>query len=255
VTFNVFGHTDRGDFNGVLSDIGIADGQHAEFSVLQIAGQTTSLSSGGFTDIWDPGGELQYLTSAQTHEIVSVSTNDTLAGTGAQTAIVFGLDSSFLEILEVVALNGTTPVTLANTYIRIRQFAVFSAGSLAKNDGNITITETSGSTVQGLIPAERYNSFTGNFTIPLNKRAWALAFSLNAPKNEDIEMMILARTFGSTSWLNLGVVFCFETFTRFPFKVIAALPEKADLRFSATASQANTKAVITAELVLEDTTI
>lgn len=103
--------------------------------------------------IWTPGGLLTPLTTARTMSIVSTSTSDTSAGTGARTLVVYGVDANRKYQVEQVTMNGTTPVVTVNSWLGINRIAVASAGSALANVGTITATATTDATTQAQIPA------------------------------------------------------------------------------------------------------
>lgn len=101
------------------------------------------------------GGTFTYLTSASTLTIVSSSTDDdgSPAGTGANSVIIYGIDANRVSQTEVVTMNGTTNVVTATTWLGINRVAIYLAGSTQNNVGNITVTATTGGSVQAYIPA------------------------------------------------------------------------------------------------------
>lgn len=73
--------------------------------------------------------------------------DDSPDGTGALTVSITGLDLNGRILTETAALNGQTAVTLANTYWRINEFKVLTAGSGGVNAGILYLgsgTVTSG---------------------------------------------------------------------------------------------------------------
>jgi len=126
-------------------------------------------------DVWAGGGIYGfYPTTAQSMEAVSTSTNDDYspAGTGARTIQVYGLDSNWDLQEETVQMNGTTPVALSNTYIRIYRALVLTAGSVETNDGNITIRIVTVGTVAAYIMAGDGQTQQAVYTIPNNKTGY-----------------------------------------------------------------------------------
>ena len=103
------------------------------------------------------GGTFTFLTAASTLTIVSSSTDDdgSPAGTGAQTITIYGIDANRVAQTEVVTMDGTTNVVTATSWLGINRAIVSSAGSTYSNVGNITITATTGGTVQAYIPATK----------------------------------------------------------------------------------------------------
>jgi len=99
------------------------------------------------------GGTFTPLTTASTLSIVSTSIEDDSAGTGARSVVVYGVDASRNEQTEVVALDGTTPVVTASTWLGINRIAVYVAGSTLNNVGVVTATAVTGGAVQAQMPA------------------------------------------------------------------------------------------------------
>lgn len=94
------------------------------------------------SDLWSPGGGLYpFPTVAAATTIVSSSVNDAPAGTGALTAHVAGLDANLKVATETVILNGTTPVNLVNSYLRINRVRILTAGSGGTNAGTISVKQ------------------------------------------------------------------------------------------------------------------
>ena len=109
--------------------------------------------------IWAEGGLYVYPTSATQMTVSSSSADDTAAGTGARTINIEGLDADYNEVSEYIILNGQTPVTTVNSYLRINRGIVLTAGSGGKNAGIIragTGTVTSG------VPANVFLSIDGD---------------------------------------------------------------------------------------------
>lgn len=95
--------------------------------------------------IWPGGGLITQPTSAGATTLVSDSASDAAAGTGARTILVSGLDANYFKKSETVTLNGLTPVTCVNNYLRINQLFMLSAGSNQTNVGNISCVINDGS--------------------------------------------------------------------------------------------------------------
>jgi hypothetical protein len=101
------------------------------------------------------GGLLTILTTASTLDIVSTSTDDVnTTGTGAWSVVVYGIDANRISQIEVIALNGTTPVTTANSYLGVNRIAIYAVDTTGtgKNIGTITGTATTGGSTQAQIP-------------------------------------------------------------------------------------------------------
>lgn len=107
----------------------------------------------GTEAIWSAGGTFTPLYTAEQLNIASTSTNDTNGGTGANSIVVYGVDSSWNHVAEVVTLNGTTTVQTTNSYFCINRMAIYLAGSGKANAGVITATAPSAATTQAQMPA------------------------------------------------------------------------------------------------------
>lgn len=91
-------------------------------------------------DIWPQGGEVAFSDIAAVIDIVSTSALDTVAGTGARTISVIGVDANFDEIIEIVELNGLTPVATIQFYLFSNICILNSVGALNVNQGLITFS-------------------------------------------------------------------------------------------------------------------
>lgn len=124
------------------------------------------LWQGPYTDyIWP--------TTAKQLNVTSTNITDTLTGVGARIVQVIGLDADYKRINETINMNGQTPVTTTNSYLRINQLYVLYSGSTQKNQGNIYIGE--GATIGGLPNIVYYMvnqldgySDVGIYTVPAN---------------------------------------------------------------------------------------
>jgi len=130
------------------------------------------------------GGTFTYLTNASTLSIVSTNTGDdgSPAGIGANSIVIFGIDANRASQVEVVTLNGTTPVVTATTWLGINRAAVYLAGSSQANIGDITITAVTGGSTQGLIPTGVGTTQQLMFFVQNNHKALADWLVLSASK-------------------------------------------------------------------------
>lgn len=90
-------------------------------------------------------------TAAQTITIQPSSANDTAAGTGAREITVVGIDASYAVVSESIATNGVTAVTTTQTFLRVNEAYVSSAGSLGRNADTITLQQTTSTLLMGQI--------------------------------------------------------------------------------------------------------
>ena len=110
-------------------------------------------TAGTAADVWEGGGNYPLLAAASQLEVVSSSTSDAAAGTGARTVLIQGLDANWLPISETVTLNGTTPVTTVNSYLRVNLFTTTTSGSGGQNAGDLTLRVVSAGSTQSIARA------------------------------------------------------------------------------------------------------
>lgn len=208
-------------------------------------------------DVWGGGGLFPYQSAAVQLEVLSASANDTAAGTGVRAVQVIGLDTNWNQVSEVIATNGITPVQTVNSYIRVNAFRSISAGSIGTNDGDVTLRVTGGGVTQAIMRAGEGQDLRAMFSVPVGFTAFLLdAFVaiVRAGTNEAIEFSLHARSFGGP-WIkrNIFSVSAGGLSTQhINPRIIGALSEKSDLRFTVTdVSADNTKAQATFIAVLQ----
>ena len=117
-------------------------------------------------DVWSVGGIYPWMTASTALEIVSSSTSDSSAGVGARTVSIFGLDINYVEVVQTVTLNGTTPVSIPTPLFRVNSALIMSAGTNKVNVGDINIRRVTGGTVQAQIPVGYGITRAALFTVP-----------------------------------------------------------------------------------------
>lgn len=161
----------------------VASGNVSGAEILILRGHNPDIdAASGFEDLWDAGGNLVRLTSAETMNISSSLASDTSAGVGLQTVLVKGVDGTGAEISEVISMNGTTDVLTVNTYYRVNFLISLTAGSTGYNVGVITATASIAGTVQCQMNADVGLSHNSQYTVPLGKSAYLFKVELNAAR-------------------------------------------------------------------------
>jgi hypothetical protein len=128
------------------------------------------------------GGAFTYLTSASTLTVVSASANDDDGGTGVNSIVIYGVDANWETQIEVVTLNGTTPVVTSTTWLGINRASIYLAGSGQTNAGAIAITATTGGSTQAQIPAGAGTSQQAIFFVDDNHTALSDHLLINVNK-------------------------------------------------------------------------
>lgn len=132
--------------------------------------------------IWSAGGVWTPLPSAQTLNVVSSSANDSAAGTGARVIRIYGVGGDGLSLVEDVTLAGVTPVSTVNTWLGVNRVLVFEAGSTQFNEGNISLTGSVDTTLQGYIAIGDAISQQLIFTTPINQYSYLTSVYIEITK-------------------------------------------------------------------------
>ena len=144
--------------------------------------------------VWTPGGQYDWPSTATAMEIVSTSTGDRSASTGAHTVFVQGLGSSAGDTQsETVTLNGQAPVALANKYYRVNRMYLKSAGTNEVNIGTISVRTLSSNTTHCNIIPTIGQTLIGIWTVPGGKcarvrRVWAHFPMIGARSNATLDL-------------------------------------------------------------------
>jgi len=198
--------------------------------------------------IWLQGGLYSYPPSATTMTVSSSDTNDTSAGTGARTVLIFGLDGDYNEISETIILNGQTPVTTTNSFLRVNRAIVLTAGSGGANAGIIYVGT---GTVTTGVPANIYTTINGDgtnqtlqafWTVPVNYTAYIHQTNISTGNSSNtpavLKTLLVARPHGGVFNTKEVIVLTDGNHLQmysFPIK----LTEKTDIEFRAVSSSAS----------------
>ena len=162
-------------------------------------GNNPSVDAGG-EDIWTGGGAYPWMTGDTALEMVSDSTEDAPGGTGVQAVTILGLQN-YVELNQVVALNGLTPVAVPQNINRINLGLCSGVpGSNETNVGTITIRDAVGGIVRAIIPAGFGITRHSGFTVPANHQVQVLTMvmSINEPTStRDASISTWVRPFQS----------------------------------------------------------
>jgi hypothetical protein len=158
---------------------GQVDGHSAEFQF----GQATTVTSQ--QTLWASTGVYAFPSSATVMKISSGSANDTAAGTGARTVVIVGLDANYAVISETVILNGQTAVNTTNSYLRINDFYVATAGSGNTAAGIIyagtgTVTTGVPATIYSLMPLVYNRQTQAVYTIPAGYTGYISSYTFTS---------------------------------------------------------------------------
>jgi hypothetical protein len=158
------------------------------FSGVRLTGTTFNLGE-QWMSLWDSTDNqisFDLQTTPSVVKVSSVSTDDyMITGTGAWVVLIEGLDAAGALQTETIELRAQTAVISTKTWSAINRALVVAAGTGGFNAGRIWIGN---GTVNFGIPAVKYMlvdagtniSHTFVYTIPANKRGYAIAGNLSA---------------------------------------------------------------------------
>ena len=214
-----------------------------------------------------------YLAAAADLEVLSSSASDDASppGIGAQQVLLVGLDSSYREIVAIVALDGVTPVAVTgvlfgfvgpnglvvlgpaptNQFLRINDFICIAGGSSALNTGNVGRIDcrvAGGGTVLSRIQANDGQAFQWVRTVPAGYNFhftdgyFALYRASAGVGSDSGELQLKVRPFGSSCFINVNFV-ALQVGGNPPFilprMVASPVPQKADFKITVSFVSAN----------------
>lgn len=207
-------------------------------------GRNADVDTGGYEDIWDAGGTWVPPTTARLHNIVSSSTDDDSAGTGARTVAVIGLGDDYAVANETVTMDGTTPVATVKTYVIIYRMYVVTAGSGGANAGTITATAQTDATVTAQISIGYNQTLMAIYQVPLGKTAYMRRYyaSMNNPTAAtSADVRLLVKPFGEVYQTKhvVGLLSGGTSFVDYRYDLPLVITEKSIIKLAAQASANN----------------
>lgn len=143
------------------------------FGSIQKFGSNPDIDTGTLPeDIWNGGGMLPYLDTAETMAVTSSNETDTYGGFGAWDLFVVGVDANWTVRIQRVPLNGLTAVNTSIAYLRIIRAYVEHAGDYTTNVGTLTITGIDTGTVMVAIPPDYGQTQIAATSVPDGRTAY-----------------------------------------------------------------------------------
>tara|TARA_R110000772_G_scaffold268686_2_gene397492 strand:- start:42093 stop:43265 length:1173 start_codon:yes stop_codon:yes gene_type:complete len=130
-----------------------ASGKRDGISTWNKWGYNDDVDTGALEVIASWGGSYTPPTTATELSIVSTDANDIVTtGTGLNAIVITGIDENRTQQIEVVELNGVTPVVTGSVWLGINRVAPFLCGTSKINEGTITITAVTGGDTLAQMP-------------------------------------------------------------------------------------------------------
>jgi len=190
--------------------------------------------------IWGENAIYVFPSGPTQMNVSSSDVDDTNGGTGTWNVTIFGLDINFVEVIETVTMNGTTPVPTVAQFYRINRMRVGHSGTTESNEGIIYIGV--GPTITGK-PTVIYNeivdgvgvSTTAIYTVPDGFTAYLKLFAIGTDTSKIIELTLESRCIdcpdNSWSW-DYHDHFDARTIV-YDMPLAFPYPEHEDLKFTA----------------------
>lgn len=221
----------------------VALGSISGRSVVNKFGHTENVTT-DLTDIWNDGGIYVFPSSATTMTLSSTDANDTIAGTGARTVEIQGLDTNYSQISETLEMDGLNGVTSDKSYLRVYRMKVMAAGTTGWNEGNIylgtgAITDGIPAVIHAEITIDAGAGVEGEnqtlmaiYTVPAGKTGLIWNLDVATSLDKPVEVWLKVRPFGEVFQTKIRTELIKNhdhTTKKFPIKVT----EKSDIRVSA----------------------
>ena len=192
----------------------VADGQIAGQSHDHKFGFNAAVGTTAET-IWLQGAAYTWQAAAAVLDITSTDdTEDNVAGDGALTVTIEGLDADLAEISATVTMTGNTAVlTTGKSFLRVNRMFVATSGVDGFNAGTIyasTGAQTTGTpdvatTIRATIGVGLAQTQQAFYTVPAGKKAFIQRITYSSTDTTNAcTFDFLIRTLGSTVWLNKG---------------------------------------------------
>ncbi|MDH4127255.1 MAG: hypothetical protein OEV44_00765 [Spirochaetota bacterium] len=211
----------------------IAEGDISGHYPLLKFGTRTLVTANTQSLIWEGPTDLYVdLPTAQQLKVSSTSLLDTSTGTGVRTLYIYGLNSTYEEVTEILTLNGTGIVTTTNSYLRVSRAAVYTSGSLYTNAGVISIKNNAGTVTQALINIGDGQTLMSRWTVPRCKTAYIVKASASTDSNKGSRLSLFTRKLNNGTqypWLIKYRGFLFSGAIQIPVDIPYVIPEKTDI--------------------------
>jgi hypothetical protein len=221
-------------------------------------GTRTSVAAATQSTVWEgPTARYAYLSSAEQLKISSSAATDTALGTGTRTVTLYGLDANWNEINETITLNGVTPVTTVNSYLRVFRLITATSGTNYTNDGNLTVTNNAGTVTLIYVPAGDGQTLMAVWTVPAGKVAYVTQVTTSSDTNKGARTSLYTRLNDGGilyPWAIKYRAYIFGGNEVFPFNIPFKITAKTDIEIRVTTpgSAGTTSAGATFELWYEN---
>ena len=222
------------------NELAISKGESTGYKTLFKFGFNPDIN-GTEETICSQGGNYPWPDASFTAYVVSDAAADANGNTGSNKVRVEGLDANYNEQSVEVELNGTSPVAVAGTWIRINRAFVTLAGSGGTSAGTIHVQNVDGSVVYanlGLGNQTQIASYTvpAGYTLYLDDINFTAALSQS---NKFVTANFVSRDFGSNVFRSRFINVLQSTQLIAKFEYPQKFEEKTDMECRALSDTTN----------------
>ena len=226
-------------------ELQVSRGQIPQHETVFRSAYSASITNGFEYAVWPRASAYVFPTAASVMKLSSSATGDV-----GQLVQIQGLDANYLEISEVLTLNGQTAVTSTKSFFRINGMQVLTdspTGNIYFGTG--TVTAGVPANVYGFIAANDNSQLAAIYTVPAGHELYLYGGSSNATlANANKTVTISFNTIiGGVDYRGTRI----QTsggYQYFPYSPPLRVPEKADLLDTATTTDASAPSSVTVNL-------
>ena len=187
----------RTEFNLGRQDflIEVQKGNVAGHSLVHKFGRNDAVPNGTWAHVsLIPFDTADFMEAAETVNVVGNNVNDTAGGTGAQTIVVQGIDSTFTELMETITLAGGADSSATSaSWWRIHRAWVASSGAYGGNNtGTITIENASTDQLIQIAAGEGQTQYAG-WSVPIGKTAYLMSVLITVESGKSVDFRMFTR--------------------------------------------------------------
>jgi len=193
--------------------------------------------------------------------VSSSDVDDTAGSDGLWNVTIYGLDVNRDPLIEVVQLNGQTPVSTVNEYLRVNRMVGVSAGVTGTNEGDVFIGE--GATVAGeptiiyhVICIEEGWSHVGVYSVKDGYTAFLVRGIFGTDDNKQVTFGVYQRSMSLSdpAW-QMTIHFHVDQQYIYPSDFYQPLPPNADILVKASVTVGDASVTSKISILLINTTI
>jgi hypothetical protein len=250
----------------VSNDVNLdtARGAIGERTSVQKFGRNPIVGTSAQEDIWEAGGDYNFLQAPDNLRIRSGGSPQDIAGTGigARAIVVIGLDSDWNETTAVIATSGAgVSASTPQSFIRMTRAYVSGVGVYGGFNTNNILIETNGGTLVGEIDAGEGQTELAITSIPAGKTAFVTRIRIfvgGTNKTASVFMIkrekadVVSAPFGASRIIGFFDEIAGGTEDTINYSSLIPIPEKSDLWFRGIAQTSAAAIDVSFDYILVD---